>query len=224
MREDKKMTTRRVLPPRSVANRRAGFVNLKLAAIAGCALWLGSGGGRTAHAQRLPTATAPGASLSVGGTYSYFQAQYPQVDVGGAGAYVDLNFRRQLGLEFEGRWLRKGEVGGSKESTFLAGPRIEFHRKRFSPYAKGMIGAGNLTFPYTPDYYGTFFVFAGGAGLDVSLTENLKLRLIDFEYQRWPEFNFGVPGSNYPISPYGISAGISYRVYNPSGWPHHRYR
>jgi opacity protein-like surface antigen len=181
-------------------------------------------GGHLARAQRLPTAVSPGASVSVGGTYSYFQAQYPQVDVGGAGAYVDLNFRRQIGLEFEGRFLRRGEVGGSKQSTYLAGPRIEFHRKRFSPYFKGLVGAGELTFPYTPDYYGNFLVVAGGAGLDINVTDNLKLRLIDFEYQRWPEFNFGVPGSNYPISPYGITAGLSYRVYNPSGWRRHRYK
>jgi hypothetical protein len=42
------------------------------------------------------------------------------------------------------------------------------------------------------------------------LGSNLKIRLIDVEYQQWLQFTFGT------IVPYGISFGISYRVFNGS--------
>jgi hypothetical protein len=42
------------------------------------------------------------------------------------------------------------------------------------------------------------------------LGQNLKIRLIDVEYQQWPQFTFGT------INPYGVSFGLSYRVFNGS--------
>lgn len=176
-----------------------------------------------ASAQRLPTATAPGSYISVGGTYGYFDVKYPgSVNVGGIGVYVDMNIRRQIGIEAEGRWLRQGELFGSNESTYLIGPRVQIHRGAFSPYVKALIGDGKLVFE--KGYYGNYFVVAGGAGLDVDLTSKIKLRLIDFEYQDWPQFNFGVGDFAYPLRPYGVSAGLSYTVYNPGGWRKHRYK
>ncbi len=56
-------------------------------------------GPRAANAQALPTATAPGAYVAVGGSYSYFKPQYPQASLGGAGIYVDIQARRWLGIE-----------------------------------------------------------------------------------------------------------------------------
>jgi len=179
-----------------------------------------------ANAQKLPTATSPAAYLAVGGTYSGFEEQYPDPGrvLGGAGVYVDLNVRRNLGIEGEVRWLRQNQLNGSNQTTYLVGPRFELHRGRFLPYAKAMVGDGKLVFPVnSPDYYGNFTVVAFGGGLDVNLTEKIKLRLFDFEYQDWPKFNFGY-GPITPITPYGLSAGISYRVAHTGGWPKHRYK
>ncbi len=170
-----------------------------------------------AHAQALPTATAPGSYIAVGGSYAYFKPQYPQASLGGAGVYVDIQARRWLGIEAEGRWLREGQVAGSHQNTYLAGPRIELRRGPLSPYIKGLVGDGRLVFPYGFGY-GDYLVVAPGGGLDVNLSRNIKLRLIDFEYQYWPQFTLGA------ISPYGFSAGVSYKVFNPGGWHHHRYR
>jgi opacity protein-like surface antigen len=171
----------------------------------------------SAAAQQLPTATAPGASITVGATYSAMEAQYPQGVQGGAGVYVDLNFRRSIGLEGEIHFLRQNTISGSHQTTYLVGPRIELHRGRFSPYAKALVGNGNLQFPYGYGY-GNYLVVGGGAGIDYQLTENLKLRAIDFEYQYWPDFTLG------SISPYGVSAGLSYRFLHTGGWRHHHYR
>jgi opacity protein-like surface antigen len=184
---------------------------------------LSSAASVSAAAQKLPTATAPGASITVGGTYSAVEAQYPQGVQYGAGAYIDLNFRHYLGLEGEARYLRQNTISGSNQTTYLIGPRLELHRGRFSPYLKGMIGDGKLLLPVRQygDSYGYSIIFAGGAGLDVSLSDNLKLRLVDFEYQDWPSVNLGPILS---IAPYGISAGLSYRVFHTGGWRRHHYR
>lgn len=174
-------------------------------------------GVRAAQSQALPTATAPGAYIAIGGSYAYFKPQYPQASLGGAGVYVDIQARRWLGIEAEGRWLREGQISGSHQTTYLIGPRIELRRGRFSPYVKGLVGDGRLVFPYGFGY-GDYLVVAPGGGLDVNLTRNIKLRVIDFEYQYWPQFTLGA------ISPYGFSAGVSYKVFNPGGWHHRRYR
>lgn len=178
----------------------------------------------SAGAQKLPTATAPGASITVGGTYSAFQAQYPQRVLGGAGAYVDLNLRHSLGLEGEVHFLRQNQIAGSYQTTYLVGPRVELHYGRFSPYAKAFIGDGYLKFPLQNGFdtgYGYYFVFGGGGGLDYQLTERIKIRAVDFEYQYWPYVN---TENILSIAPYGLSAGISYRVAHTGGWRHHHYR
>jgi opacity protein-like surface antigen len=171
----------------------------------------------SAAAQKLPTATAPGASITVGGTYSAFEAKYPQGVQGGAGVYVDLNFRHFVGLEGEVHLLRQNTIAGSHQSTYLVGPRVELHYGPFSPYVKAVVGDGKLTFPYNLGY-GNYLVVGGGGGIDYQLTENLKLRAIDFEYQYWPSFTLG------SIAPYGVSAGLSYRFLHTGGWRHHHYR
>jgi len=181
---------------------------------------------RAAHAQKLPTATAPGAYIAVGGTYSEFKTEYPQRTLGGAGGYIDLNFSRHFGIEGEGRWLRQNQIFGSHQTTYLAGPRFELPRGRYSPYVKGLVGAGKLVFPSFNGYAtgeGTYTVFAFGGGLDVNLTENIKVRAFDVEYQNWPLFYApGIPQQS--ITPYGVSAGVSYRFYHAGGWRKKHYK
>jgi hypothetical protein len=160
-------------------------------------------------AQALPTATAPGAYIAVGGTYSVFQSNYGQRVLGGGGVFVDINPVRPIGIEAEGRWLRQNALANTTESTYLIGPRMQFRRGQFSPYAKVLAGLGHFNFPYN-DAHGSYFVIAPGAGVDFYVNNNLKLRLVDIEYQKWPQFTFGT------ISPYGISFGLSYRVFNGS--------
>jgi opacity protein-like surface antigen len=194
------------------------WMKTALAGIVLCAI----GSGR-APAQKLPTATAPGAYLAVGGTYSEFQAEYPRRLLGGAGIYVDLDVRRHFGVEGEVRWLRQNQIEGSNQTTYLVGPRFELRRGRYSPYVKGLVGGGHLVFPYG-DGYGNYTAVAFGGGLDVNLTEKIKLRAFDFEYQDWPVFNFGPGTQQQALTPYGVSAGLSYRVLHTGGWRRHRYR
>jgi hypothetical protein len=164
---------------------------------------------RQGDSQALPTATAPGAYLSVGTTYSFFESGYGQQKVQGAGIYADINPIRQAGLEAEGRWLKQGGSPNVSQSTYLIGPRIQFRTGPYTPYVKTLVGVSHFGFPYEMAR-GRYFVIAPGAGVDLTLGDDLKIRLIDVEYQQWPQFTFG------SISPYGISFGVSYRVFNGS--------
>ena len=79
--------------------------------------------------------------------------------------------------------------------------------RRFQPYGKFLAGMGKITLPFGYAH-GSFLTYAPGAGLDVALNSHVSVRAIDFEYQHWPQFTYGA------LSPYGISAGISFRL-NP---------
>jgi hypothetical protein len=161
------------------------------------------------RAEALPTATAPGAYVSVGTTYSFFESGYGQQKVRGGGIYVDLNPVRAAGLEAEGHWLKQSEAPNVEQSTYLIGPRVQFRRGPYTPYVKTLVGLSHFEFPYDMAR-GRYFVIAPGAGVDLMLGNDLKIRLIDVEYQQWPQFTYGT------ISPYGLSFGVSYRVFNGS--------
>ncbi len=161
---------------------------------------------RSARAQATPTATGPGGYISVGGGVSYYQADYGKRDLGGYMVYADLNRTNRLGLEFEARLLHHHEEVGTYEETYLIGPRLALGRRWFNPYAKLLIGEGRFHFPYNYGE-GTYLTLAPGAGLDVPVGKSrLTLRLIDFEYQSWPNFTYG------GLNPYGVSAGLAIRV------------
>ena len=160
----------------------------------------------TLHAQATPTATGPGGYITVGGGASYFQADYGKRDLGGYIVYADLNRTNRLGLEFEARLLHHHEEVGTNEETYLIGPRLALGRRWFNPYAKLLVGEGRFHFPYNYGE-GTYLTLAPGAGLDVPVGKSrLTLRLIDFEYQSWPNFTYG------GLNPYGVSAGLAIRI------------
>jgi hypothetical protein len=149
--------------------------------------------------------TGPGSLVTVGVTASGFQSSYGHQYLGGVGGYVDANVTWRLGIEGEARFLRFHEQADTSESTYLIGPRVSFGKGRWNPYAKVLVGMGRFNFPY--DYgYGSYFVVAPGAGVDLRLNRRVRLRLVDFEYQEWPQFTFGA------IQPYGVSAGISFAI------------
>jgi hypothetical protein len=164
---------------------------------------------RQVSAQASPTATAPGAYISVGGTSSLFQSGYGQRMLSGTGVFVDINPRRQVGIEAEGRWLQHDHLANTTQSTYLIGLRSQIRRGAFSPYFKTLVGLGYFNFPYN-SAQGKYFVVAPGVGIDLSVSNSLKIRVIDVEYQDWPQFTFGT------INPYGVSFGLSYRIFSGS--------
>src|ERR1700679_4168323 len=162
----------------------------------------------TAGAQNIPTAEGPGSYVAVGGGFSAFQADYGQRVILGGTVYADINPTWRYGIETEARYLRFNTFEDVTESNYLAGPRITVKPGTFRPYVKFLVGAGKITLPVR-FAQGTFLTYAPGGGLDYIMNDRVTLRVIDFEYQVWPDFSsFG------RLSPYGISAGISFRL-NP---------
>jgi len=163
---------------------------------------------RAANAQALPTGTGTGMYVIVGGTFSGFEGDYGQQKISGAGIYVDTNLLWRCGIETEVRRLNYPYAGES-QSTLLAGPRWSFRPNGLVPYVKVLAGGGRFEFPYGYGR-GDYFVVAPGAGVDLRIGQRLRLRLVDVEYQDWPQFTYGA------LHPYGISAGISFQVLGAS--------
>ena len=169
--------------------------------------------GRQGMAQAVSTASGPGSYVAVGGGVSDFQADYGKRDIAGGFVYADVNPQWRVGLEGEARFLRYHTFEDVTESNYLGGLRVAIlHPRRLQPYAKFLAGMGKITLPFNYAH-GTFLTYAPGAGLDVALNDHVTLRAVDLEYQHWPQFAYG------PLSPYGISAGVSIRLNPVSRYP-----
>jgi hypothetical protein len=165
-----------------------------------------TGAGRTV-AQEIPTQIRPGAYVSAGASIAQYQMDYGQHVLGGAAVYVDVNLSAHYGIESEARWLLINQAANVHASTQLAGLRISLmYVHGFTPYVKLLGGAARFTFPYKYAT-GTYFVLSPGAGVDLNLRHRLTLRLLDVEYQSWPQFTYGT------LHPYGASIGMSYRIF-----------
>jgi hypothetical protein len=163
-----------------------------------------------AHAQVAPASYGGNQTVSVGGTVSGYRLDYGKRDLGGAGVFADADLNGKVGIVGEANWLWVHQFADTHFSTYLVGPRLAFNpRGNFRPYIKGLVGGGLFNFPYSYAH-GSYFVAAGGAGLDYHVAPRLSVRLVDFEYQYWPEFSFGA------IKPYGISVGIRYQLFGCS--------
>ena len=155
-------------------------------------------------------------SLTVGGSFSYFDAAFSGYHLMGATASFDFSpiMWDHVGAEGEGRWLTLNSNRGFVEYNYLAGPvyhiSLRGHRS-LHPYVKGLIGEGVIEFPYNLAY-GRFFAIAPGGGVFFDLTRRCRLRA-DYEYQIWPN-GPGIPGlHNSAMKPNGVSVGFTYRVF-----------
>jgi opacity protein-like surface antigen len=176
-----------------------------------------------ARAQVVPSATARGVSINAGGEASVFQSDYagfgiPQSSpdaLYGVGAFVDVKFKPWAQLEAEGRWSRFNQLAGIYEDNYLIGPRLPIYKAhiwRATPYVKVLVGFSKLNFENN-NGWGRYTSLAYGGGLDIKMTKRLTARLPDFEYQQWLNWSEGTPGKTYNLLPYGVSVGVSYRVF-----------
>jgi hypothetical protein len=176
-----------------------------------------------ARAHVVYAATARRITLTVGGTASVFQpdfagdwsTQSPYYPVAkasnfpliGAGAYVDLKLSRWVQVEAEGRWQRFNQYANISQDNYLIGPRVPIHTFwRTTVYGKALVGFSAMTFDSFGNH-GQFTDIAMGGGADIKLTRRISLRAVDMEYQYWPTWG------NATLAPYGVSAGIGYRIF-----------
>jgi opacity protein-like surface antigen len=174
-------------------------------------LFLGSA---LASAQVAPSAYGGPPLLSVGGSYSFFDAAYAGNRVAGIGSYIDWDpaMKWHLGAQGEGRWLTYNGAHGFSEYNYLAGPLYRIPvRWRWHPYAKFLAGAGEINFPYHLAH-GSYFAMAPGGGVEFEMKRRWRVRA-DYEYQIWPDAP-GIPGiQSSALKPNGVSVGISYSIF-----------
>ena len=196
-----------------------------VAAEARAALLLPGWGAIAGYGQVAASAHRSGVSLRIGAIGSVFDPDYGTLSgqvystngyginkLGGLGAFADLNLFHGLGIEGESRWQRLHQQGTIYQDNYLVGPRFQMgSRGRFQPYVKSLVGYGYMN--YEQNYaHGWFTAVAVGGGLDVRLMRRLNLRAFDVEYQQWPQWQQPAFQST-PLFPYGVSAGLSYRIF-----------
>ncbi len=163
--------------------------------------------GSSGSGQAAPAGIGPGSYISIGATFSGYESDYGKRKVGGASLFLDANLYRRIGAEAEFRDLNLHTDEGVRERTYLAGPKISALAYGFRPYAKLLAGRGDFDFPFGYAR-GSYFVLAPGSGLDLQLRRSrFMVRVVDFEYQLWPQFTFGA------LHPYGLSSGVSLRLF-----------
>jgi hypothetical protein len=155
----------------------------------------------TAYAQAAPAADRGGLILSAGGTASGYFLGYGEQKLRGVSAFVDVDGRRHLGVEGEARWLIYHQTNEEHATTYMIGPRYSMYFGRFQPYVKGLVGLGQFNYPYDLGKDNDLVVAPGG-GVDFRLTRRIRWRAVDFEYQLWPQFHYGL------MSSYGLSTGL----------------
>jgi hypothetical protein len=164
--------------------------------------------GRPATAQVAVSGWEGGFSVSAGGTASGYYLGYGQREMIGPAVFVDADTRLHLGVEGEARWIMFPQTANVHDTTWLIGPRYSIfplHRK-FYPYVKGLVGVGQFNFPYNLAT-GSYLVIAPGGGVDYRLSRRVRFRVIDAEYQFWPQFTYG------SLPSWGISTGVRVRVF-----------
>lgn len=169
------------------ASRCAGPVlKLALLLLLASALWAPA---TAARAQVAAAGQKNVLRLSAGADGSGDTLQYGPRKMLGVGAFVDGDNTTHFGVEAEGRWIEFHQRANVHAETYSIGGRYHFVFGRLEPYAKGLVGFANFTFPY--DYaQGRYLIVTGGGGMDYRWTRRVSLRA-DFEYQNWPEFTYG---------------------------------
>jgi hypothetical protein len=160
-------------------------------------------------AQVVPSAMGNVPTLYVGGMFSFGQPDYAGNGIAeaspqklyGFGAYADYRLSRWIQFEGEARWSRMNEYLAINQDTYLVGLREPVYNKgRFIPYGKILAGIGKSI-----GLDKTASVYALGGGVDYQRSNRLRIRLFDFEYQRW--------SVHPPLHPYQTSIGLSYRMF-----------
>jgi opacity protein-like surface antigen len=173
----------------------------------------------SAHGQVVPSATERVFTVRAGAFASAFQPDYTNEGaaitgpyrVYGVGGYVDAHFSRWIQPELEVRFLRFNEYNNVDENTYSLGERVPiktFHK--FTPYGKVLAGLGDASW-----LSGTAFVLTYGGGVDYRLNRKFTIRCADFEFQQWPVTSVNPQGvsTSFTIRPYGLNAGLSYRIF-----------
>ena len=160
------------------------------------------------YASAQAVATATGNALSVGAAYLSANPDYGGSRSSGLGIFANYDFSRYVGVTAELNFQTSFSHVVFLEKTYMVGARGEYHKGRFLPYGKLLIGGassapnGNYPLENAP---ATYPLYAIGAGLDIRLPHHTTIRAIDYEQQEWLDYH------PHGLTPTIISFGAAYR-------------
>lgn len=163
--------------------------------------------------QVVPAARGGNTGIWVGAEYSNFHADFGgNTRLQGVGGLVDLNYTPRIGLAGEARFLSFGDFHGETEKNYLIGPKVYLRPySRIKPYAKLLVGLGQIQYPFNIGS-GTYFALAPGGGIDYRLRMRWRIRG-DYEYQMWPKAPGIANEPSHGLTPNGFSVGVLYRLF-----------
>ena len=134
------------------------------------------------------------------------------------GAFIQFSITRGSGL---GTLVDYGtdsitNINGSSHnillSTYMAGARYRLHpRKRLVPYGHLLAGVSHASTNFRADNGALNLAYAGGGGIDYSVTRRISLRLLQGEYLITHVPN----GINDRQNQLRLSIGIVFHLYRP---------
>ncbi|ADW67570.1 outer membrane beta-barrel protein [Granulicella tundricola] len=135
---------------------------------------------------------------------AYNTADYGTTGNIDAGVYASL-MARHFGIQVDAADTVDSRAG-VREAYVVAGPRFQMRYKPLTIYAKAQAGVARFSATPAPrlNNKDTSAVEQFGGGVEINATRNLRIRVVDYSYQIWPEFN---PRN---LSPQIVSAGVAF--------------
>lgn len=150
------------------------------------------------------------------GGYTYINPDFSLVSgtgVSGWNASANFKVHRSIGLVadvsgFYPRYTYGRYSGYTKASgntyTFLFGPQISIHLRRFTPFGRFFVGVSHVSQQTIANYTfnefksNTALSLATGGGLDYSVARHIAIRgAVDWLYAKFTPIGGGDPGANY---------------------------
>ncbi len=157
------------------------------------------------HGQAAPSGLYK-SHIEAGAGVLYLNNDYTDRANKGLSVWGDYDFTRLFGVEVEahfGSIITPDDVG---ENSYLVGPRLLYHKRKFTGYLKVMVGRGTIINQDFNQSSSFNILPAFGGGLEYRISHKLNVRIVDFEYQRWPDFE---PDS---LTPLAVSVGLMYVI------------
>ena len=157
------------------------------------------------HGQAVPSGIFR-SHIQAGAGVMYLDNDYSDRANQGISVWGDYDFTHLVGVEVEAHFggiITPDDIG---ENSYLVGPRFMYHKRKFTGYAKIMLGRGTITNQLLNQSSTFNIVPAYGGGLEYRVAHSLNIRVVDFELQKWPNFE---PNT---LSPFAISVGLMYVI------------
>jgi hypothetical protein len=150
------------------------------------------------------------ARIQAGAGVNIISPDYTNKNTEGVSIWGDYDFNKWVGAEV-GAHFSFITPDDWSETSYMVGPRGMYHFRKFTGYGKLLVGRATLT-PQeelvTADHLqsSSYNAYAFGGGLEYRVTRKINIRAVDFEIQKWPNFE------PHTLSPMILTFGAAYII------------